>query len=66
MHRDVILERHLSGNTCTQEAKTHIVVAILRRVVVAIPRTQVLRIVVPRAATYNAVGASNHGHYAKN
>jgi hypothetical protein len=52
------------ANHCTHKAETDIVVAITRRVVVPIPRTQVLRIVVPTAATYNAVRAP-YGHYAK-
>ena len=42
---------------CTHKAETHIVVAVIRAVVVAISGTQVLRIVVPAAATYDAIGA---------
>ena len=45
------------------EAEPHIVVTITRRVVVAITGTQVLRIVVPTTATYDAVRARNFGHY---
>ena len=43
---------------CTHKAEAHIVVPIRRRVVVAISRPQVPSIVVPAAATDNAVRAS--------
>ncbi|MDB5037553.1 MAG: hypothetical protein JWQ35_1081 [Bacteriovoracaceae bacterium] len=49
---------------CTHKAKTHILVAITRMVVVPIRRTQVLRIIVPGAAPKNTVRAK-YDHYAK-
>ncbi len=49
---------------CTHQAETKIVVTIPRRIVVAIGRAQVLRIVVPGAAPNNAV-RDRFGHYAK-
>lgn len=48
---------------CAHEAEPHTVVTITRRVVVAITGTQVLRIVVPTTATYDAVRARNFDHY---
>jgi len=41
--------------TCTHKAETDIVVPVVRVVVVAIRGAQVLRVVVPTAATNNAV-----------
>ncbi len=49
---------------CTQKAETNIVVPVARVVVVAIRRTQVLRVVVPTAATNDAV-APGDGHSPK-
>jgi len=49
---------------CTHKAQTKIVVAVVRMIVVTLGRTQILRIVVPGAATYHAVRAK-YGHYAK-
>lgn len=40
---------------CTHEAETDVVVAVIRGIVVAIRRTQVLRIVVPTATPDDAV-----------
>jgi hypothetical protein len=51
------------ANLCTLQAEPEIVVAIARVVVVAVGRTQVLRIIVPTAAPDNAVRARN-GHHA--
>ncbi len=66
-HASVIQWTTLSGLEfwkCTQQAEPDIVVAITRIVVVTVGRTQVLRIVVPTATTYDAVGACKNGHYA--
>ena len=60
MHANVIRRRHLlakNNGVCTHKAETHIVIAIARPPVVTVTRAQVGRIVVPTAATYNAVGA---------
>lgn len=48
---------------CTHQAEADVVVAVSRTVVVAIRRTQVLRIVVPTAAPNDTVRARS-GHYA--
>lgn len=42
---------------CTHQAEAQIVVAIIRRIPIAIGGTQVLRIVDPTAATNDAIGA---------
>ena len=52
------------ASACTQHPKPEIIVAVIRPIVVAIGRAQVLRIVVPTATTNNMVRAL-FGHYAK-
>ncbi len=49
---------------CTHKAEAHIVVAVPRPIVVTVGRAQVGRIVVPAAATYDAVGAPCTGRHA--
>ena len=48
---------------CAHEAEAHVVVAILRPPIVPVTRAQVIRIVVPTAATYDAVRARYCGHH---
>ena len=59
MRANVIHRRHSLAKlcVCTHKAETQIVVAIPRPVVVTVTGAQVLRIVVPAAATNNAIGA---------
>ncbi len=57
------LDGGFSRCLCTQKAEPKVVVAIVWRVVVAIRRATVLRIVVPTAAAMNTVGA-RHGRHA--
>jgi len=56
VHSGSLLGESRSGGGCIAEAKTVIVVTVVRVVVVTIGATQIGRVIVPRAAPLNPVG----------